>query len=253
MSIFPEHRQMMQQFLGDDPLSRAVRNPGTIEALLAMGLWLEKNKRISGPGATDSPNFMSYHHLLTLCAIFHPSLNVRNAATNLAGAVLHADPDPEDRLKILDDLLENCVFASVQACAVTWLREELMAAADQKLDNCFSTTEAIESLQYTMFPNLSYLKDIDNAALSDFWLQNHPFHLQVANFAYLLFSGSKFKHLVPDGMPAAVEQRYVEPLIKAAKLLQEEAEGKGLGGGETGGDLMMLLGVLVDRLQSLSL
>jgi hypothetical protein len=54
-------------------------------------------------------------------------------------------------------------------------------------------------------------------------------------------------------MPAAVEQRYVEPLTKAAKTLQEGFEGKELEGDGANGHLMMLLGVLVDRLQSLPL
>ncbi|KAF4974402.1 hypothetical protein FDECE_18669, partial [Fusarium decemcellulare] len=122
VNIFPEHHTLLMRFLGDEPQAQIVGNPGTVEALIVIALWLHDQKRIVG--AEKEVNFMSYHHLLTLVSVFHPSLRVRNAATVLAGLILHADPDEDDRLSILEDLLENCMFSSLQACAVTWLREE---------------------------------------------------------------------------------------------------------------------------------
>ncbi|WDK15612.1 hypothetical protein CGRA01v4_06893 [Colletotrichum graminicola] len=249
MTMFPDHLKLLQNFLSDDPQSRIVGNPGTTEALVVMGLWLENYKRIS-PSDGD---FMPYHHLLTLVSVFHPSLSVRNVATTLAGLVLHDDPDDNDRLKILEDLLENCIFSALQASAVTWLREELIVAQKRKLTNRFATADAIEALQYALFPNMAFLKEQDVPALWEYWVQNFPFHLQVANFAYLLFAGTSFQHLVPASMPGAVEQRYVEPLQHAAQTLLTAIEKKEVDDQGQGGEVRQQLEILTMRLKSLPL
>jgi hypothetical protein len=252
-STFPDHFDLLRRFLADQAQAQITANPGTVEALLVIGLWLDHHEKTAADDAAEL-HFMQYHHLLTLISVFHPSLQTRNVATTLAGHVLHSDPNEDDRLKILEDLLENCIFASLQACAVTWLKEELIASQKLKLTGVFSSPDAIDAIQYSLFPNVSYLKDMELEALWEYWLQNHPFHLQVANFAYLLFAGQEFKHLVPEGMPAAVEQRYVEPLIQAAKVLQEALDGGKLAGVEVGdAGTKMQLGLLIERLQSLPL
>lgn len=246
MHIFPDHSALLHRYLGDESQPRIANNPGVIDALLVLGLWLHKNGNIAD-GETD-PDFMAYHHYLTLCAVFHPSLNTRSAATTLAGHILHADPDDADRLRILDDLLENCIFPSLQACAVTWLREEIVLAAKEKLENKFATPECVESLQYSLFPSLDYLTKEDERELAEYWAQNHPYHLQVANFAYLLFKGKDFGHLVPGGMAGAVGERYVQPLLEVGKKMLKARQGGG-----AGTELAGELSVLVDRLESLSL
>lgn len=53
--------------------------------------------------------------------------------------------------------------------------------------------------------------------------------------------------VVPPGMAAAVEQRFAEPLIGAAQKLQQSGDKFGLGPEE-----QMELGILVDRLKSLT-
>lgn len=240
--LFPDHLAMLKLFLEDDAASRAVEAPGTVEALVAIGLWLDRNQLVSA-AATDT-NFMFLHHLVTLCAVFHPSLAVRHAATTLAGRVLHADPDADDRLKILEDLLENCMFASLKACAVTWLRDELAAGA--------GPADAVESLQYAVFPDLLWLKAEAPDALLEWWVQNSPFIMQAANFAYLLLCSEAYRPVVPPDMGPAVEQRFVDPLLHAASVL-----GAAIGSGEVKGEEMGLvsldLEVLVDRLKRLGL
>jgi hypothetical protein len=243
--------------LAEEPGQQVTAHPGVVDALLAMGLWLLQDDRISVGGASSQDvDFMAYHHLLTVSAVFHPSLNVRNAATTFAGAVLHADPDDGDRLKILEDLLENCVFASLKACAVTWLREELIAAQKgHETKSRFATTEAIERLQYDLFPSMTFLADDDTEGLAEFWAEDGAFHLQAANFGYLLFAGGAYVHLVPEGMGPAIEQRYVEPLVAAAKRLDEAiAKGDVLKGQtDAGAEMSMQLRILVDRLGSIPL
>lgn len=245
MHIFPEHSALLHRYLGDEGQGRIDSAPGVVDALLVLGLWLHKSGNIAD--GQSAPDFMAYHHSLTLCAVFHPSLPTRSAATTLAGQILHADPDDADRLRILDDLLENCIFPHLQACAVTWLREEMVLAAHGKLNNRFASPDCVESLQYSLFPNLDFLAREDEAALAEYWAQNHPYHLQVANFAYLLFAGKDFAHLVPGGMAGAVGERYVQPLLDAGRKMLEAR--KGGEGAEWSGELA----VLVDRLESLPL
>ncbi|WAO92869.1 Hypothetical protein NCS54_01039600 [Fusarium falciforme] len=253
VNIFPEHHTLLKRFLGDEPQAQIVGNPGTVEALIVIALWLNDQKRLVGPSAEKGVNFMSYHHLLTLVSVFHPSLRVRNAATVMAGLILHSDPDEEDRLSILEDLLENCMFSSLQACAVTWLREEMIAARKAGSKGRFATPECLDGLQYTLFQDLVYLNDTDSVELWEYWVQNAPFHLQVANFALFLFGGQDYKDLAPAGMAAAIEHRYVNPLLSAAKKLREAVEKKELDGQEVEREVLMQLGILTDTLERVPL
>lgn len=219
-----------------------------------MGLWLHDQKRIIGKSITDTKTveFMSYHHLLTLVSVFHPSISTRNAATMLAGAVLHSDPDEDDRLAILEDLLENCMFSSLQACAVTWLREEIIAARKGGAKGRFASSSCFDALQYTLFQDLTHLTPDDLPAFQEYWQQSAPLHLQVANFALFLF-GKDYKDLAPAGMAAAVEHRYVTPLVAAAKSFQKAVEKKEVDVEDSGDDLLMNLSILVDTLERVPL
>ena len=249
MHIFPDHFLLLEEYLEDDAQSQIFSTPGTIEAIIVLGLWLEENKLIS---ETSEANFMSYHHQITLCSVYHPDLQVRNAAVVLAGHVLHSDPDEDDRLKILEDLLENCMFASLKACALTWLREELISAQKEKAPNAFSSPDSIEQVQYLIFPNMALLEEMDDEGLLDYWVQNSAFVIQAANFAYFLFNSDTYQHLVPAAMRAGVEQRYVEPLLAAAARL-EGIITKGASSGVGMSEVTLQLDILQDRLKSLSL
>lgn len=250
--IFPEHLRLIQRYLEDGDANAVIqRIPGTIEAVLAIGLWLEQGKFIASPTTpteTLRAAFMPYHHLLTLCAVYHPSLGVRNAASTLAGQVLHACPDEEGRLYILEDLLENCMFSNLKACAVTWLKEELetaqkppavhtSSASGLGIDGgavsssqdkggkagsgIFGTPEAIEQLQYLVFPDMQFLREMDKGSFVEYWSQNSPFLMQAANFAYLLFRSERFRKQIPEGMRGAMEERFIRPLLSSTSKLTE--------------------------------
>ncbi|TGJ83561.1 hypothetical protein E0Z10_g5213 [Xylaria hypoxylon] len=240
MHLFPEHLDMLQLFLGANPKAEIDQNPGIADALLAIGLGLHHRGLIS---ATEETSYMVYHHCLTLIAVFHPDIQIRNVATRFAGHLLHSDPDDESRLDILQDLLENCQFAALKACAVQWLQEEIIAAQNGNISNAFSRPEVIEQLQYDVLPDVRSVLSLDSDGFLNYWGENQTFLLQVANFAYFLFNSRK--NLVPAAMGAAVEQRFAEPLITAATKLEKV---EGLDGHDR-----MLLDVLVDRLQSLNI
>lgn len=255
MHIFPDHQELLKHYVEEDPQSEILNNPGTTEALVVLAVWLDSQKKLAAGGAADvnaKDNFMPYHHLVTLISVFHPNIRVRNAATTIAGAVLHADPNEDDRLAILEDLLENCMFASLQACAVTWLREEVISARKNNSKGRFSTPDCFESIQYTLFPSLTYLKEADIETLLEFWAESSPFHLQVANFALFLF-GKDYKDLAPAGMAAAIEHRYVQPLLQAAKLLVEAVDKGEVEKPDDHKNTVMELGILRDTLERVPL
>lgn len=251
INIFPDHHTLLKTFLGDEPQAQIMGNPGTTDALVAMALYLEDQKRIGS--VDEKANFQSFHHLLTLISVFHPSISTRNAATRLAGSILHLDPEEDDRLNILEDLLENCMFSSLQACAVTWLREEMIAARKANSGGRFASASCLDTLQYTLFQDLTHLNPDDTAAFHEFWEQSAPLHLQVANFALFLFGGKEYRDLAPAGMAAAVEHRYFVPLVAAAKKLLQAVEKKEVDVGEGAGEAVMNLSILIDTLERVPL
>ncbi|GAP87475.1 putative duf1760-domain-containing protein [Rosellinia necatrix] len=212
MSLFPEHLELLQLFLGENPQAEITNNPGIADALLAIGLGLYQKGSI---GAGGDVNYMVYHHCLTLISVFHPDIQVRNAATRFAGTLLHADPDDESRRETLEDLLQNCQFPALNACAVGWLQEEIMAAHQNNTLNVFSTSDIIERLKFDLFPDMSSLVGSGHDAFAEFWEEHQVFLIQVANFAYFLFRGRA--DLVPVGLGAFLEQRCIEPLKTMAK------------------------------------
>lgn len=240
MHLFPEHLDIIQLFLGTNPQAEISNNPGIADALLAIGLGLHHRGLIVSNGQS---NYMVYHHCLTLMAVFHPNIQVRNAATRFAGTLLHSDPDDESRRDILEDLLQNCQFPALNACAVKWLQEEIIAARNGNTTNAFSTSDIIERLKYDLFPDTRTVAGLDSDAFLSFWEENQMFYVQVANFAYFLFKGCK--GLVPVGLGALLEQRFVEPLRSAAAKL-EEAKG-------SDGYDRMPIDVLLDRFENLDI
>ena len=255
MFMFPHHQQLLKHYLEDDPQSDTLDNPGTMEALVVLATWLDGQSRIAAGGRTDADAkdyYMSYHHLITLISVFHANVRVRNAATIIAGSILHSDPDEDDRLGILEDLLENCMFASLQACAVTWLKEEVISARKAGSKGRFSTPECFEAIQYTLFPSLTYLKEADIDTLLEFWAESSPFHLQAANFALFLF-GNDYKDLAPAGMAAAIEHRYVQPLLQAAQTLVDAVERGEIEKPDDHKGTVMELGILKDVLERVPL
>lgn len=298
MYIFPEHFAVLDKFLQDDAHGQIQRSAGTVEALVAIGLWLQSNGLVSAnptsplTNPTTSPedptsDYMRYVHLATLIAVYHPQLQARNAASVLAGRVLHSDPSDDDRLKILYDLLENCMYASLKARAVAWLREELISAASstttssstsrkQPPPNLFATPQALETVQYAVFPSLASLLDEPTPDLVQYLAANAVFLLQAVNFALFLWgsqpsssSGSssndnnentaaasepaensnRWRHVLPANMDATVRERWFEPLREMlGRVERDAAAGELRADVELDGPLRAELAVLAERL-----
>ncbi|KAG5981417.1 hypothetical protein E4U55_002975 [Claviceps digitariae] len=258
MYMFPHHHALLKHYIGQDSQSEILNNPGTMEALVVLAIWLSgQNDKIAAKGDASSDikdQYMPYHHLVTLISVFHPNVRVRNASTVVAGTILHANPDEDDRLSILEDLLENCMFSSLQACAVSWLREEVISARKHPptRGSRFSSPDCFDAIQYTLFPSLTHLQEADLDTLLEFWAEASPFHLQVANFALFLFS-SDYRDLAPAGMAAAIEHRYVQPLVQAATRIMDALERGEVEQPSEHRGTVMELAVLKDRLERVPL
>lgn len=238
--IFPHHLNWLEKFVQQhNPGEDIAKHVGITDALLAIGLALKQRGLIAAEG--EAVNTMAYHHHLSLILVFHPDIQVRNAATVFAGKVFHAERSDAKRFEILEDLFVNCDYASLKACAVQWLKEEIIDAVKSKSSSTSTSTststtstspstsqflspETIDRLQHYVFPDLLFLAETQGGEESnnpqtvlEYWALNGVFLLQAANFAYFLFNGaSVYREIVPPGMGAAVEHRFAEPLIGAA-------------------------------------
>lgn len=251
MNIFPEHFMLMEGYMGDDFGKRANNTPGTVDALVAIAQWLKHEDRVSSMGKNNQ--YMEYLHFLGLTAVFHPQILVRNATTSLAGSILHYNPDDEDRLKVLEDLIENCMFDALRASAISWLREEIINAHNTDTPSVFMSSECIDQLQYHLFPNESLMAERSPQANWQTWQSNRLFYHQVVNLAYFLFSGEQYKHLVPAGMGSTVQERFLDPLEDACEGILKALKTGELGTElEVGPNEKMDLEILVDVARTVS-
>ncbi|KAM7205100.1 YAP-binding/ALF4/Glomulin [Rhypophila sp. PSN 637] len=271
MSIFPDHLALLEKFLGGDEPDEVISVvPGVVEALVALGLWLEENKRITSipmtplakPTSSDdqteeeaSSDFMRFIHFSTLIGLYHPRKLTKNAAIALAGQILKFNPAQEDRLRILYDVLENCDFASVKAVALNWFRDELVAASDSGLGvasdtSLFASPQAIDTVQYVVFPNLSDYKDLAVDELEERIREDILFYMQAVNFGLFLWTNSqRWGAVLPDNLDATVRERWWEPLVSSLERI-EKGKGKGKGVEEET-EVFGELEVLAERLRLL--
>lgn len=213
-SIFPDHAKLVRHFIGTGgPASIGSEETGVIDAVLALGLWLEHdNNFVSGP--LEDEDFLQHLQTISLLSANTPSSTQRYAAHVLTSSILHAHPVDRLRLTFICDTLEHCPYESLRGSAVSWLKEELMTASARKSENLFSTTVALAAVQPYLFPNTAPLADASDKELLQELEQSFPFHMAVVNFLFFI-GGKNYSHLVPAGMLAVVEKIYLGPLRAA--------------------------------------
>jgi hypothetical protein len=125
--IFPGHAHMARVFienLGEDGL-RAMPEP-LLDALLFHGLIALEMKNIGDPQSDDQ--FASYLQSVSLVSAAVPSPTIRFHAHYLTTAVLRSHPKDVTRFAYIRDTLEHCPFESLKASAVSWIKDETVAA-----------------------------------------------------------------------------------------------------------------------------
>ncbi|KAI9052119.1 hypothetical protein LZ554_003481 [Drepanopeziza brunnea f. sp. 'monogermtubi'] len=215
LAIFPDHAKLVQKFIGTNgPAGIGSEAAGIIDAVLALGLWLEYNNNfVSGP--LEDEDFLQHLQSISLLSANTPSPTQRYAAHVLTSSILHAHPVDRLRLTFICDTLEHCPYESLKGSAVSWLKEELITASSRKSENVFSTTVALAAAKPYLFPDMSPIADASEKELLQELEQSFPFHMAVVNFLYFI-GGKNYSHLVPAGMMTVVEEIYLGPL-KAAQ------------------------------------
>jgi hypothetical protein len=216
MTLFPDHAKLVSHFIGTGgPQLIGSEENGVIDAILAIGLWLENiNKFVAGP--LEDEDYLQHLQTLSLLSANTPSPSLRYAAHVLTSSILHAHPVDRVRLTFITDTLEHCPYEALKASAVSWLKEEIITAHDRKSENVFASTAALSASQPYLFPSTSDLEDVRDEELVQELAQAFPFHMAVVNFLYFL-AGKQYSHVVPPGMMMIVEEIYLGPLRSAAE------------------------------------
>jgi hypothetical protein len=214
ISIFPDHAKLVKHFIGvEGPTNIGGEEAGTIDALIAIGIWLEHNNNfVSGP--LDDDDFLLQLQSLSLLSANNPSPTLRYAAHVLTSSILHAHPVDRLRMTFISDTLEHCPYETLKASAVSWLKEEIITAQERKSNNVFSSTVALAATQPYLFPDTSGLSEATDEEVIQELAQAFPFHMAVVNFLYFL-GGKQYTQLIPPGMTAVVEEIYLGPLRQA--------------------------------------
>ncbi|TVY43996.1 hypothetical protein LSUB1_G001765 [Lachnellula subtilissima] len=214
LSIFPDHAKLVKQFIGTDgPANIGNEDSGVIDAILAIGLWLEHNNNfVSGP--LEDEDFLQHLQSLSLLSANTPSSTLRYAAHVLTSTILHAHPVDRLRLTFITDTLEHCPYENLKASAVSWLKEEIITAYERKSNNIFGSKVALSAAQPYLFPDASELGSATAEELVHILGQSFSFHMAVVNFVFLI-SGENYAHVVPPGMLSVVEEIYLGPLRAA--------------------------------------
>lgn len=284
LSLFPGFAGILGSFVGvDGPETTGTEDTSIIDALLAIGLWLEENdKFVAGPLSDE--DFLTTLQSLSLLSANCPDEKLRFAAHTLTGSIFHAHPSDKVRVTFLSDTLEHCPFEALRASAVGWLKEELITAYQrsssmsqspsidnlddhhhnhgQPQKNAFATPAAISLLQPYLFPYESALTvDSDEELWSEFQ-SAYVFHMAALAFLIFLAQWPGSSQVVPEGMMTVVEEVYVKPLKEAcgrlAKMLNlsqktagEMLSGSGEGAKETGLREVEMLRERIGRLEEL--
>jgi hypothetical protein len=222
ISIFPDHAKLVGQFIGTDgPVSIGSEKTSIIDAILFLGLWLEHNNAfVSGPLSDE--DYLQHLQNLSLISANCPSPSLRYHAHLLTSSILHAHPVDRTRLTFISDTLEHCPYENLKVSAVSWLKEELIAAKQRKSENIFSSTVALAAAQPYLFPDLGPLAAADANEQWEEMQQSFPFHMAVVNFLYFLGAASEYANVVPTGMRSVVEEIYLGPLRKVQIILVRE-------------------------------
>jgi hypothetical protein len=214
ITLFPDHGKLVSHFIGTGgPQLIGSEESGVIDAILAIGLWLENtNKFVNGPLEDD--DFLQHLQSLSLLSANTPSPSLRYAAHVLTSSILHAHPVDRVRLTFVTDTLEHCPYEALKASAVSWLKEEIITAHERKSENVFSSTAALGAAQPYLFPSTEAISEASDEELVQELTQSFPFHMAVVNFLYFV-GGKQYSHIVPPGMMAVVEEIYLGPLRSA--------------------------------------
>lgn len=245
--MFPTYSTLLSSFVGQDGAeTTGTEDTAVIDALLAIGLWLEENdKFVSGP--LEDEEFLQLLQSLSLLSANCPDEKLRYAAHILTGNILHAHPHDRVRLTFLSDTLEHCPFEALRASAVGWLKEEMITAhrrssspssdsqsghSHSPARNAFASPAAMSVLQPYLFPYESAMTAEKDEDLWEEFQRTYLFHMAALGFIIFLAQWEGATKVVPEGTMTVVEEVYLTPLKEATERLEKVLRGDLEGWGE---------------------
>ena len=207
MTVFPNHAKLVSKFW-------ECQDPGMPDALLAIGIWLEHSDRfVDGPLNDDE--FLKYLQALSVLSASDPSSTTRYAAHVLTSFILHSHPNDRVRLSFITSVFEeehdDPRLEGLKVSAVTWLKEEIITAADRGTKNVFSSAAALVATLPHICPDLQEVSLDDNDQMASQLMQDLSLHMSVLNFLYFLRS-EQYTHIFPSEIQSKVQETYLDPL-----------------------------------------
>lgn len=263
IAIFPDHALIVRNYLGRASItSIGTEGETTIDAVLCLGFMAHNEQRLGQPQKDE--DFNEYLQRLSLLSANTPSPTLRYHAHILTSSVLHSHPSDLVRLNFIRDTLEHCPYENLNASAVGWLKDEVLAAnnhqvEDSKKSSIFATPVAVDTTAPYIFPDLARtlkppLTPESRSALK----LNFSFYLASLNFYYLLLSSPK----ICDALDVIglhkkhdVSRRFLAPLRMVAEQDLATPESESLPNGDKNTDNVEDLSdiwILGDALQRVS-
>lgn len=217
----------------------------TIDAILCLGFMAHDEQRVGQPQKDE--DFNEYLQRLSLLSANTPSPTLRYHAHILTSSVLHSHPSDLVRLAFIRDTLEHCPYENLNACAVGWLKDEILAANNHRVEHSkkpsvFATPVAIDTTAPYIFPDLvQTLKPPLTPESRSALKLNFSFYLASLNFYYLLLSSQNIRDaldVVSLHKKHDVSRRFLAPLRMVGKQDLDMPESESLLNGDRDSDNM---------------
>ena len=190
LDIFPSHSRILESFIGDANMEGIGAERGSlVDAVLLLGFVALQKSSFGALG--EDQDFNRYLQRLSVLSANTPSPRLRYHAHVLTSTVLHAHPSAHVRLAFIQDTLDQCPYENLKACAVGWLKDEVLSASTDTREggvygkdehfSFFASVHALDAIAPYLFPAFTP----STFEQSMFSLQI-PFLLAVLNFYYLL-------------------------------------------------------------------
>ncbi|KAJ9638797.1 YAP1-binding protein 1 [Coniosporium tulheliwenetii] len=250
INIFPQHATVLQNYIDiADPATIGTQEEAIVDTIIALGLLALSKNNIGEPASDEE--FTLYLQSTSLLSANSPSPTLRYHAHYLTASVLRSHPSDTVRLSFIRDTLEHCPYENLKACAVGWLKGEIIEAnpptplsasksaagpssdphapssTDQKDadPSIFTTPFALSTVAPHLFPDLTH--DLAAPSLAESYTNfktSLSFYLATLNFYYLLLCA---KHLHgPLDVPGMHQENdiggsYLWPLRQAVGRFRE--------------------------------
>ncbi|KAH0535974.1 hypothetical protein FGG08_007131 [Glutinoglossum americanum] len=284
--LYPTHASITKAFIGCDGrggmASIGMESEVIVDTIVGLGLWAcHTSIKASQDSGTrhqirdvddEDDQFTQYLQALSLLSAHTQSPTLRYHAHILTSSVLHAHSSDLARLAFIKDTLEYCPFENLKASAVSWFKDETIAANSvssptQLSDNSdpdevrkevsiFSTPVALDTLIPFLFPDLQ--SALASPPLPDAWntfKTGFGFYLAGLNLYYFLLAATYLSQ--PLDIPTLrvkhdIKRVYIRPLEQALVRFEEdieEIEAAEDGGGEAARADLRILGGALDRVE----